>query len=66
MEAVETRIVRDEAELVLEWRIEALLAAGFSDVLAFELAATPAVDLHAARELVARGCPAETAARILR
>jgi hypothetical protein len=65
MEAVETPVGRDEGELVLAWRIEALLAAGYPDGLAFQLAATPEVDLHAARELIARGCPTETAARIL-
>jgi hypothetical protein len=62
---LETRVPMDEAERVLEWRIEVLLRAGFPDIIAFELAVTPGVDLHAAIDLHSRGCPAETAARIL-
>jgi hypothetical protein len=54
-----------EAELVLEWRIEELVRAGFPGEQAFELAAASQVDLHAALDLLARGCPPETAARIL-
>jgi hypothetical protein len=50
---------------VLDWRIEELLRAGFPELLALELAATLEVDLHTAVELRERGCPAETAARIL-
>jgi hypothetical protein len=50
---------------VLDWRIEELLRAGFPELLALELAATLEVDLHTAVGLRERGCPAETAARIL-
>lgn len=54
-----------EEELVLEWRFEELYRAGFPDHLALELATTKEVDLHLAVELVGRGCPHPTAARIL-
>ena len=54
-----------EAELVFEWRIEELVRAGYTSEVAFELAAAPGVDLHAALDLISRGCPPNTAARIL-
>jgi hypothetical protein len=50
---------------VITWRLCWLLEAGFSQELAQQLAATPAVDVHALLQLVDRGCPAELAARIL-
>jgi hypothetical protein len=62
---LDTPVVADEAERVLEWRIEVLLQAGFPDPLAFQLAAAAEVDLHAALDLRSRGCPTDTAARIL-
>ena len=58
-------IFLDEDARVLDWRIEELLRAGFPELLALELAATIEVDLHAAVSLRERGCPPETAARIL-
>lgn len=42
-----------------------MLRAGFTHQLASELAADPRFDLHAALELVDRGCPPHLAARIL-
>lgn len=54
-----------ESELVFEWRLQELTRAGFPDELALELAVTTHVDLHAALSLRSRGCPPETAARIL-
>jgi hypothetical protein len=62
---LQTPIFMDEDARVLDWRIEELLRAGFPELLALEIAATIEVDLHAALELRDRGCPAETAARIL-
>lgn len=50
---------------VVEWRRSRLVAAGFPDELAEELAHTCAADLHALIELVERGCPPPLAARIL-
>ena len=55
----------DPVAKVLGWRIEQLLAAGFDSDAAFVLALDRNVDLHEATKLVARGCPAATAVRIL-
>ena len=54
-----------ESEAVFEWRLEELIRGGFPELIAIELAITPHVDLHAAVALRSRGCPPETAARIL-
>jgi hypothetical protein len=50
---------------VVAWRRDRLVAAGFNPRLARALARDRAVDLHALIELTERGCPPETAARIL-
>ena len=55
----------DPAARVLSWRIEQLIAVGFDSDAAFVLALDGAVDLHDATELVRRGCPPNTAFRIL-
>jgi hypothetical protein len=55
----------DPGAKVLGWRVEQLLAAGFDSNGAFVLALDRTVDLHEAIELVRRGCPPETALRIL-
>ena len=47
------------------WRQVQLLRVGFDPAQAAEIAAEPAIDLHALIELVERGCPPELAARIL-
>jgi len=57
--------VTDPAAKVLGWRVEQLLDAGFDSNAAFVLALDRTVDLHEAIELVRRGCPPETALRIL-
>jgi hypothetical protein len=54
-----------ESEAVSAWRREQLLASGFGEVLALQLADDCGVDLHALIELVERGCPPPLAARIL-
>ena len=64
MTAAETEI-RDETELVEAWRAEQLELGGFGAAAAAELAARHDVDLHAAVELLARGCDAELALKIL-
>jgi hypothetical protein len=51
----------DEVE---SWRLSVLLDAGYPCNLA-EVIAESRVDLHAAVELLERGCPAHLAARIL-
>lgn len=50
---------------VLTWRVDALLAAGYSRDQARDLAADLHVDVHRAVELVKAGCPHGIAARIL-
>jgi hypothetical protein len=58
--------VRDPLEtLVVRWRAETLVRAGFVPTAAVNLAVSKHVDLHAAVRLVERGCPPETALRIL-
>jgi hypothetical protein len=55
----------DPAARVLGWRIEQLIAVGFDSDSALVLALDRSIDLHEATELVRRGCPPETAFRIL-
>jgi hypothetical protein len=50
---------------VMAWRRRRLLGGGFEESMATALAGTPGVDLHALLNLVDRGCPPETAIRIL-
>jgi hypothetical protein len=50
---------------VLRWRFDVLLRAGFEVDQAATLAAHVEVDLHSAADLVTRGCPGDTALRIL-
>jgi hypothetical protein len=57
--------VETEQERVLHWRIAELLRAGYDERLALKLALKRNVDLHTAVDLLRRGCPAETAVRIL-
>ena len=59
------REVETEEERVLRWRQEELCRAGYPDRLALKLALRRNVDLHQAVDLLRRGCPPETAARIL-
>jgi len=59
-EATET-----ENERVLRWRWEELRRAGFGFKDSLILAVSLDVDLHLATELLARGCPADVALRIL-
>ena len=47
------------------WRCQELLRAGYGLAEAFLLAVRHDVDLHLALELPSRGCPHETAMRIL-
>jgi hypothetical protein len=54
-----------EAEMILRWRFDELLRAGYDVGSALLLASHVEIDLHAATALVRRGCPAETALRIL-
>ena len=64
MSAVET-FIETESERVERWRTDELLRVGFDVETAVVLAGEPGVDLHAALDLVERGCPPPPAARIL-
>jgi hypothetical protein len=57
--------VETELERIERWRAEELERAGYEASDAATLAACVDVDLHFAVELLERGCPAETALRIL-
>jgi hypothetical protein len=66
-ESVSVDLARtDEALDVIGWRAERLVAAGYDEGTALALALDASVDLHRAVDLVHRGCPPETALRILR
>jgi len=54
-----------EVEAVLRWRFEELLRAGYDAGNALILAGHAEVDLHAATSLLERGCPPETALKIV-
>jgi ABC-type amino acid transport substrate-binding protein len=64
MSAVDTYI-ETETERVERWRMGELLRVGFDVESATLLAAELGVDLHAAIDMVERGCPPDLAARIL-
>jgi hypothetical protein len=58
-------IDESEAERVIRWRFEELVRAGYSLDEALEIAVHGEVDLHLAVDLAHKGCPPETARRIL-
>jgi hypothetical protein len=60
-----TLIDESEAERVIRWRFEELVRAGYGLDSALEIAVHGEVDLHLAVDLAHRGCPPETARRIL-
>ena len=64
MSAVETYI-ETESERVERWRTEELIRVGFHPDVAVVMAIEPSIDLHAAVDLIERGCPPDVAARIL-
>ncbi len=57
--------LEEEVEQVLRWRLSQLRRAGYSAEEASLLAGEADVDLHRAIELAHRGCPTQTALRIL-
>jgi hypothetical protein len=66
MSAAELDIqVETETERIERWRAEELERAGYEPAHAAELATRNDVDLHLAVDLLERGCPVETALRIL-
>ena len=54
-----------EAVEVLRWRFDVLIKVGFEIEEAAVIAANVEIDLHKAEALMRRGCPSETALRIL-
>jgi hypothetical protein len=65
MSTMEERRPRPDDADILSWRFCELVRAGFSNDQAFRLASEPQVDIRFAERLLAAGCPAETAQRIL-
>jgi cephalosporin-C deacetylase-like acetyl esterase len=66
MSAAEVEVYEDtENERILRWRARELERAGYGDLEIAELAARVDVDLHLAVSLLERGCPPDTALRIL-
>jgi hypothetical protein len=65
IEALEEIVRETEMERVERWRAEALEKVGYDSSSAATLAIRHEVDLHRAIALVERGCPPETALRIL-
>lgn len=66
MSVTEVRELEEtESERVERWRAGELERAGYELSAAAVLAASPAVDLHLAVDLLMRGCPQDTAMQIL-
>ena len=60
-----TLIEQTETERIERWRAEELERAGYEPRAAGRIAVRHDVDLHAAVELVERGCPQDLALKIL-
>jgi hypothetical protein len=58
-------IEETEMEAILRWRFEELVRSGYDIASALVLASHVEIDLHGASTLVRRGCPSDTALRIL-
>jgi len=65
MPTADTTFQETEQEIVERWRAQELERAGFPEDMASELAMRTDVDLHAAINLIRRGCAPELAAQIL-
>jgi hypothetical protein len=65
MTAAEFELLESEADRIIRWRLDSLTAVGCRLEWALVLATHLEVDLHLAPELLRRGCPPETALRIL-
>ena len=65
MTTAELRKTRVSDEEVVGWRLEQLIRAGCDPSGALILAKRSSVDLHAAVELLERGCPPSVALEIL-
>jgi hypothetical protein len=58
-------VIREETDLVEDWRAEQLEFAGYGPWDAASLARRHDIDLHVAVDLVRQGCPADLALKIL-
>ncbi len=58
-------IIETEIERVERWRADELMRAGYDPAAASELSLRLDIDLHKAIGLLAQGCPADLALRIL-
>jgi hypothetical protein len=66
MSAAELDVYEEtETERIQRWRAQELERAGYDERDASQLAGRTDIDLHLAVGLLERGCPAETALRIL-
>jgi hypothetical protein len=65
LHTIDVRHELDEELRVVLWRTATLSKAGYDDEAALNLALASDVDLHVATSLLKRGCPIETALRIL-
>ena len=61
----EQRVSATEEQRIYRWRFEELVRSGYDMDAARLLAERVEVDLHSATDLLRRGCPNETALRIL-
>ena len=65
MPTADTTYQDTEQEIVERWRAQELERAGFPGDVATEFATRTDVDLHAAIDLIRRGCTPDLAAQIL-
>ena len=66
MSATELDVYEEtESDRIQRWRAEELERAGYAESDASTLAGRTDIDLHLAVKLLERGCPPETALRIL-
>jgi hypothetical protein len=65
MRAAAADRIQIEAAAVTRWRLHELLRAGYTWDQGVKIAPRPDVDLHQAVDLLRKGCPPETAVRIL-
>ena len=65
MATAQSNEVQQRDSEVLRWRFEELRRAGFDTEDALIVAADNKIDLHLATKLLRRGCPPQTALRIL-
>lgn len=65
MTTIQQRGDTTDDTVLLEWRFEVLIEAGYLPDQAWTLASSKEVDLRLAERLLAQGCPRATAVRIL-